>query len=793
MRSIRAKILIFCVCGIVLIELITVAAILLHSRFQSETSTVSTLNRGTDVVNKFVAARANSMTQMGTTLSEDPRFKKVVSMGGSNAMRAMLLDNLGRLSVDAVLMINPEGEVVASTIGASLDAYPVFDTTVFGPGMMTIVANKRGYETVTLPVTANDSGALLGYLMLSSQLDRELAFQISGITGLDVSFVARADTGGMFLASSLNEQDLNLMQATARMIQAGATPEEANEKIRDRFISRRAAFGDNSALVYVLLHEKFDRAMAAYTDLFGFIIRLVAVSVIAVFILVWWLSMRISRPLSLLSESARRMTVGDYSRKVDVAKISKNDELASLAEAFNHMQEGIQQREREMEKQSLTDHVTKLPNRPHSMILLRKLIGSGRDVAVILVDLGRYEHIRSTLGQAVADQMLCISADRMSRCLPDEAMLARLEADEFLVVLPVSGVDSAINEAESLYSLLESGLNINDARISLDVHMGVAVYPEHGKNCDELLSRASLAMVEATRSRGRLRVFTQIKEEAHGRRLKILGDLRVAIEEEQLELFVQPKFAIEHGDVVGVECLVRWNHPELGSIPPDEFIQLAEETGTVSQVTRWVLAEATRHCADWLQQGVDVPVAVNLSIQDLHNENLPYEIDELLKKNGLEPRHLSVEITEAAVSQDLGRACEVLLALEERGIRSAMDDFGTGYSSLHQLKELPIQEIKIDRAFVSNLPEDKADVAIVRAATDIAISLGLTVVAEGVETERAWCFLNRLGCQYAQGFLAAKPMPADDFVDWKQRSVAPSYNDIDAAMMIQFAGHARNT
>jgi EAL domain-containing protein (putative c-di-GMP-specific phosphodiesterase class I) len=278
-----------------------------------------------------------------------------------------------------------------------------------------------------------------------------------------------------------------------------------------------------------------------------------------------------------------------------------------------------------------------------------------------------------------------------------------------------------------------------------------------------------LAKQEATRVRSQVSVFRLGEEEAHVRRLRILSDLRVAVEENQLELYVQPKVHVETGDLSGAEALVRWEHPELGMILPNEFIMLAEEAGSISEVTFWVLAEALRVCAVWKQQGIHIPISVNLSTQDLNNENLPDKIAFMLQSAGLAADSLVVEITEAALAHNLDRAKDVLRDLQEIGITTSMDDFGTGYSSLHQLKQLPLNELKIDRAFVANLPDDAADVAIVQATINIANTLGLAVVAEGVESEEAWSFLLRQGCNYVQGYLVSRPIKATDFTEWAGR------------------------
>jgi diguanylate cyclase len=300
-----------------------------------------------------------------------------------------------------------------------------------------------------------------------------------------------------------------------------------------------------------------------------------------------------TRPLHKLAEAVQRITIGDYTKKVEV---DTRDQIGSLAEVFNAMQDGIEYRETSILRQSLTDPITGLPNRQHALTLLAERIGKGSKISVLLIDLGRFQHIRSTLGHKVADEMLRLSTARMKRSMPEGATLARLEGDEFLMFMPVSGIDAAINDAETVLSLLDSGLSIRKARVSLEVHIGVSLYPKHGDNADDLLRHASLAKHDAIHARTPLKVYQDDgKGEVQVRRLTILSDLRVAIDERQLDLHMQPKICMTSGDIVGVEALVRWQHPELGLISPAEFIPMLEESGSISQLTRWVLAEALHH------------------------------------------------------------------------------------------------------------------------------------------------------------------------------------------------------
>ncbi len=308
--------------------------------------------------------------------------------------------------------------------------------------------------------------------------------------------------------------------------------------------------------------------------------------------------------------------------------------------------------------------------------------------------------------------------------------------------------------------------------ISLDAVIGMALFPDHSHEPDQLLLRATVAKNDARSAQQRIHVYQDGREERRVRQLAILGDLRRAVRHDELKLFLQPKISLCDGQVCGAEALVRWDHPTFGWLQPGEFIGVAERFGNISLITHWALAAAVRECRLWVEEGLEISVSVNLSSRDLLDQNLPIVILELLRDHDLSPRYLTLEITEEALVRDFSRATLVLQCLRDLGARISIDDFGTGYSSLAQIKNLPVDELKIDRSFVMGLPQDRADAAIVHVAVDLAHSLGLEVVAEGVETASALQWLADHGCERAQGFLFSRPMPAEAFGEWVARYAA---------------------
>ena len=309
-----------------------------------------------------------------------------------------------------------------------------------------------------------------------------------------------------------------------------------------------------------------------------------------------------------------------------------------------------------------------------------------------------------------------------------------------------------------------------DREVTVSASAGIVLRPEDGDSAETLLRRAELAMYSAKHSHSVFARFTPELDRHSAERLAMIGALRQATQREELVLFCQPKVDCHSGTLAGVEALVRWQHPEHGLILPDRFIGLAEEAGLISLITRWVLNAALLHIRSWLDAGLEVPASVNLSAHDFDDPQLPGIVAELLEHWAVPARLLTVEVTETAVLEDPARAMDVLSRLGAHGVRASLDDFGTGYSSLSAIQRLPLQEIKIDRSFVRDMALAHRDRAIVRSTIELGHSLGLRVVAEGVEDEATFRLLTELGCDQAQGYVFARPLPAEELLSWMRES-----------------------
>ena len=388
--------------------------------------------------------------------------------------------------------------------------------------------------------------------------------------------------------------------------------------------------------------------------------------------------------------------------------------------------------------------------------------------ALLIIDLNRFKEINTSLGHQVGDSVVLEVSRRIVDALPPESMVARFGGDQFAVLLPdIGGSGPAEAVAQTILDSVSAIVELDTIDIPVGVAIGVALAPLHGGTRHFLLRRADVAMHAAKEQRqSAVQLYSPEYEQVSTRQLSLVADLRRALDGDELEVHYQPKSTIVTNQVVGVEALVRWRHRDLGHIAPDELIPLAEHTGLITDLTRFVLRTALEQCATWNRQGMPLHVAVNLSAQALCDEGLPAEIAAALQRAGVAGPSLTLEITESQFTVDSAVSRRVLAGLRSLGVRLSIDDFGTGYSALAYLARLDVDELKIDKSFILAMGHSEANLAIVRAVVEVADSLGLATVAEGVEDQQSWDRLNVLGCTTAQGYLLSRPLPSDSMGMW---------------------------
>lgn len=777
-----------------LVVLVQAASLLLIARSietNARSAVDAELRTGQRVLLSLLQQNAARLTEATRALAADHGLRTAIASGDSATIAATLDRHGERVGASTALLADAQFGLRASTQAGAERLLPSLRTLATGTGSAQLLSlDGQLYQLIAAPVKAP---TVIGWVAMGFRVDDTLLREMRRLSGLDIALMSRVDspprswqldgsTLGPPGADMLAERWLAARGATGR---AGGNllvdlPDSADASLLGgRVVAREVPLiAEARGAVVALLMRSLDDATAPYRRLqwllLGF--SLVAVAVFAVGSL--FTARRITTPLRALARSARRLGGGDYATPVEV---DTHDEIGDLAVAFESMRQAVREREDRVHRLAYEDRLTRLPNREQFRSDLNAEIARTRDgerCAVLMLDLDRFKHVNDVLGHPFGDRLLAEVARRLAadaRRAGDQ--LARLGGDEFALLLPGADAEIAQAVARRIMASFETPFALDDHTVDLRTSIGVAVHPQHGSTAESLLTRAEVAMYAAKRRQLGVVVYDASLDSASEASLSLLGELRTAVESDQLRLYLQPKIALATGEVVGAEALLRWQHPQRGLVLPMDFIPFAEQTGFIRTLTGWMLERAAQMLQELREQRNDdsLPfrLAVNLSTRDLLDQGLPLRLARLRDQYAFDPTRLCLEITESAIMDDPQRALATLERLHGMGLSLAIDDFGTGYSSLAYLKRLPVDELKIDKSFVLNMERDLDDAKIVRSTIDLAHNLGLLVVAEGVENAKVWKLLQGLGCDEAQGFLIGKPMPAALFGDWVREWEAP--------------------
>jgi diguanylate cyclase (GGDEF)-like protein len=769
-----------------LVQLPTFFAFYYATRQTAVTQAQTRLESGARVFSSLMRARGGQLLDAVQLITSDFGFRQAVATGDTPTIHSVLYNQGHRISADLVVLSGLDGRVVASLdgTGRSLQVgnWPSLLRKAERSQQWSTVSMIDGkpYQLVIVPVNAPTRIAWLG---MGFALDDKLARSLKDLARLDVTFLAQQPRGSIWLSSTLPAMDAT--QATSMLTLALSPDAHGAPKLSrigrdDYFTLWQPLPGAGSTRVGAVLQFSLEQALQAYRGLERELILIALFSFIASLAGGLWLSRHVTRPVSNLAVAVRRIEQGNYEMDVGVVR---DDEFGELAGSFNRMQRGIAQREQMIEHQAYHDSLTSLPNRASLQVQLDHAIetakAKGHALAVLMLDIDRFKEINDTMGHAIGDRVLIEMGRRLRTSLDDRDMLARFGGDEFVVLIEGRDGEQIVHVAEALCQVAALPIRIDAMELFLDASVGMAVYPEHGLTAEELLRRADIAMYDAKQAHARMQVYQHGRDAMHLYRLSLVNDLRRAIPAGELELYYQPKLNLGSREASHVEALVRWNHPQHGQIPPDDFIPLAEHSGIIRMLSEWVMHEVIRQCAAWSEQGLEIGIALNLSAMDLSCGELPDVLTAYLTKYQVDPARIILEVTETAVMRDAVYALEVLHRLRACGVQLAIDDFGTGYSSLSHLKRMPVNELKIDKSFVFTMADDNDDAVIVRSTIELAHNMGLKVVAEGVEDERTLDMLRRYHCDVAQGYLISRPLPLQQVTEWLRRSHMAVLEPID--------------
>ena len=735
------------------------------------------LETGERLLGRLLDQNAQALKQAATLLAADYGFREAVASDDNETIRSALDNHGARIGASVTALLDLDfGLRVAGSLGseavrplrdrleaAAADGHPP------ASGQLTLVGD-RPYQFVVVPLKAPRE---IGWVVMGFELDHQLGEDLLALSGLHLAVLAQPAGQAPRVVQSTLEGGWS--EAMPRLPLLGPVEFDSSGELMEGRVSllAHAAAGDLRAL----LMRSVDDAVAPYRRLQALLlaITLVGAGVFAIGAVVT--ARRVTRPLEGLVEASRRLGQGDFD--TPVAHPPGRDELAELAIAFDGMREVTRRR-------LYLDDLTGLPNRGQFARRLAQAIAAG-PAAVLMLDLDRVKQVNDKLGYQMGNRLLLQVGERLAglrglQGLPEGSVVARLSGDEFALMLPGAGQAGAEAAARAMLAALEQPVRLGDSAVDVAGGIGIACSPEHAATAEALLSRAEVAMYEAKHRRAGVLVYDPAIDHGSAATLTLLGEMRRALQQHELRLFVQPKLHLLDGTLVGAEALVRWQHPGRGLVPPLEFIPFAEETGFIHELSLWVVDEAARLLARWLPAGVLPRLSVNLSVHDLMKVDLVERLQQRLAHHGVPPEALCLEITESAIMNDPERAMHTLRALKALGCKLSIDDFGTGYSSYATLRNLPVDELKIDMSFVRAMDRVPKDAMIVRSIIEVAHNLDLSVVAEGVENEAISQQLARLGCDQAQGWHVGRPMPTQAFEDWvAARHKARSHPAVGAA------------
>ena len=778
MKSLRARIAFFFV--VLLVFVMGLAAIFVtraNSQIAREAIGQSLL-QGERIFQRLLAQNQARLEQGAAILSSDFAFRQAIATNDTGTIESVLRNHGARAGASAMMLLSLSGTVRADTqsewrIGKPFEfANLIGLAAAAGSASALVELDRHLYQLVVVPVNAPET---IAWVALAYEVDDRFATELRQLTGLEVSFVSRRPNGAWRMhASTLGAQREPLVAALAGEAVEKLGEIDVGGEIYETRITRLGAPADVqiAAVLQKSLTEgllPFQRIAAVFLWLSAAALALLVLGSIAI-------ARGITQPVQRLADAARRIQEGDYARHVDV---EQKDEIGSLAVSFNHMLDGIRSREKEILRLAYEDGLTGLPNRAMFNAKLEQAVKEARrtkhPLAVMLLDMDRFKTINDTLGHPVGDQVLREVGLRVSAALRDSDVVARLGGDEFAVLLVTGDPERADTAAGKIIKALEEPLAIDGQSMDIGASIGIARYPEHGEDAAALIRAADVAMYAAKRHKGGFAIYDPHDDQRRQEHLTLLGELRRAVEADQLVLHYPPKVNLAENRVTSVEALVRWSHPTRGFVPPGDFIPFAEQTGYIGAITNWVLERAIGQSGQWHRDGMRVRVSVNISARDLrHESELVRRIEDALKAAQLPAAMLCLEITESALMEDPRSAQSTLRKLRDLGVAASIDDYGTGYSSLAYIKQLAVSELKIDRTFVGGMEADLRNAAIVRSTIELGHNLGLAVVAEGVETDFELAELVRFGCDMAQGYHFARPMPAEQLGVWMKARSHPA-------------------
>ena len=743
------------------------------------------LGEDENVWRHLLAQHAERLHQGAALLAADNGFRAAVASGNQQAIEAALEKHGDRVGAGIAALLDTRLDVRAASMSPGLGSLQAALAQVLpalaaatGPDSHLAVLGDVPYQFVLVRLKASPSApAQSGGVLMGFALEQPLVNEMRQLLGVDMALRVRGADGRWHVQVSTLAAGplLALQRAQGEVTElqgADGNAFLARTSVLAPGVQGPGAGAPGTGEVQALLLRSVDTALAPYRPLWWLLAAVAAAGMLLFAVAFWLAAQPLTLALRALLLGTQRLARGDYSMPVGHAH--RRDDIGNLAHSFNQMRVDIAAQQAQVLQLAYGDRLTGLPNRERFRDAVAEALSASwlndAPVAVLTLDLDRFKRVNDVLGHALGNQLLQTVAARLqTRVQGPGQLVARLGSNAFAVLLPGLDGAGALRVAQAIGEAFAQPLALGDQTVDLSAGIGIACAPRDGSDPDVLISRSEIAMYAAKQRTNGPQLYDPALDSASSQNLSLLTDLRRALEQGELRLYLQPKVPLQGGLGMAAEALVRWQHPVRGLVPPVEFIPFAEQTGFVRQITLWMFGAVTQLLAQDSVRALGLRVSVNLSTRDLLDPLLSARLGAMLAQHGVPASAICLEITESAIMDDPQRAEAMLNLLSKQGFRLSIDDFGTGYSSLGYLKRLPVDELKIDKSFVINMEANANDATIVRSTIDLAHNLGLGVVAEGVEIADVLEQLRALSCDEAQGYHIGRPLPVDGFLAWLQK------------------------
>lgn len=767
-NSLKNRIIILCVGLVLLTTMVSIFSFWWStSKFQEE-KVNQDISVAQNVYKQYLSAKESLLLTAAKVLTADFGFKQAVATRDAGTISSVLFNHSQRIDAELMLLIDLSGKLISAN--TSEDLYPhnlqlLLQELLNSPEQSSfVVLNKQLYQVILLPVRAPRTVA---YSLVGFKIDDEVALELKNLTGMDVSFIAEQNN---LVKSSLlkRPEDFSPNEYFSSATTSRLFADYPVYKNRD--ITLPSLQGN---VVTILLSADLTQSYSDFENLLFTLIILAILTMLVGVITSSLLANNLTTPLSQLAVIARQFAQGNYTFEFNANK--QSSEIATLANAFDNMGNDINEREQKISFQARHDSLTGFYNRSAMLEVLNDELDCATEYTLVAIDIKGLRHINDKLGPRVGDECLKAVANRISG-FSDElgGFHARIGGDEFLTVFPTAAARDKKSGIVGLMAQLQACYTVKTLKINLRFSAGIVQYPTQGVASDDLMRRVLIAVDNAADNQDSIHYYQNGEDEAHLDRLKMLDELKQAINDDDGQLFMtyQPKLHMQTKKINKVESLIRWQRKDGSWVNPELFIDLAEQSGLIVELTAWVVNTVVSQVADWQSKGIQMQAAINVSAQDIASPSFHSALVRTLKKYSVDPTLITVELTERDMIENEEKGIKALQNLKAIGVKISLDDYGVGQTSLGRLKMLPIDELKLDKCFILKLDESQKDQYIVQSSITLGHQLGFSVVAEGVETLDSLNLLEAMQCDHAQGYYLSRPLKAELLEQWLEEYYA---------------------